>query len=337
MRLLGVELDRFRSRRAVVLLLLAAALLTALLAGTALWDTRPVSDQERARAEAQAQLAADDPQLQEDLADCRENPADFFGPDTVAAQCDNFMVPRVEDYLGRAELDLRSRRGRAGRGADRDPAALLIIVGATFAGCRLADRLDGQPAALRAAPAPGLAGEGAPRPGRRSRRGRRCSSAPSGSCSPWSPTRGDSAPSADVLRDIRLTAVRGTLLAGGAALGGYALTMLLRRTVATLAVLFAYAVGGEALVASLPMDRAGDWSLANNVLAWLHDGTRCSTTASAARRAWTVRPVLPARSGTGRRTWRCCCWPPWSSRCWRSGAATCPDRRDSSRRVQLVR
>ena len=82
------------------------------------------------------------------------------------------------------------------------------------------------------------------------------------------------APSGDVLRDIRLTALRGTLLVGGAALGGYALTMLLRRTIATLAVLFAYAAAGEALVVSLPMERAGDWSLANNVLAWVRDGTR---------------------------------------------------------------
>jgi hypothetical protein len=40
------------------------------------------------------------------------------------------------------------------------------------------------------------------------------------------------------------------------------------------AVLFAYAAAGEAVVVSLPVQRASDWSLANNVLAWVRDGTR---------------------------------------------------------------
>ena len=273
MRLLGVELDRFRSRRAVVLLLLTAALLTALLAGTALWDTRPVSDQERARAAAQAQLAADDPQLQEDLADCRENPADFFGPDTVAAQCDNFMVPRVEDYLGRAQLDLGRVVDVRGVALIVILTALLIIVGATFAGSdwqtgSMGNQLLFEPRRSRvwlmkgaAVLASGLVAAGL------------LIGAFWVVLTLVADARG-LAPSADVLRDIRLTAVRGTLLAGGAALGGYALTMLLRRTIATVAVLFAYAAAGEALVVSLPMDRAGDWSLANNVLAWVRDGTR---------------------------------------------------------------
>lgn len=273
MRLLGVELNRFRSRRAVVLLLLTATLLTALLAGTALWDTRPVSAQERARAEAQAQLAADDPQLKEDLADCRENPTDFFGPDTVAAQCDNFMVPRVEDYLSRAELDLGRVVDVRGVVLIVILTALLIIVGATFAGSdwqtgSMGNQLLFEPRRPRvwlmkgaAVLAGGLVAAGVLIGGF------------------WvvltlvADARG-LAPSGDVLRDIRLTALRGTLLVGGAALGGYALTMLLRRTIATVAVLFAYAAAGEALVVSLPMERAGDWSLANNVLALVRDGTR---------------------------------------------------------------
>ena len=53
MRLLAVELDRFRSRRAIALMLLGGLLLTAVLVGTALWDTRPVTDAERAEAESQ--------------------------------------------------------------------------------------------------------------------------------------------------------------------------------------------------------------------------------------------------------------------------------------------
>ena len=273
MRLLGVELNRFRSRRAVVLLLLTAALLTALLAGTALWDTRPVSAQERARAEAQAQLAADDPQLREDLADCRENPTDFFGPDTAAAQCDNFMVPRVEDYLTRAELDLGRVVEARGVALIVILTALLIIVGATFAGSdwqtgSMANQLLFEPRRSRVWLMKALAVLTG---------GLLAAGLLIGTFWVALTLVADSrglAPSGDVLRDIRLTAWRGTLLAGGAALGGYALTMLLRRTIATVAVLFAYAAAGEALVVSLPMSRAGDWSLANNVLAWVRDGTR---------------------------------------------------------------
>ena len=65
---------------------------------------------------------------------------------------------------------------------------------------------------------------------------------------------------------------RGVLLAACGALGGFALTMLLRHTVGTLALMFAYAVGGEALRAALPVAGAGRWMLGNNVFAWLYDG-----------------------------------------------------------------
>jgi hypothetical protein len=62
------------------------------------------------------------------------------------------------------------------------------------------------------------------------------------------------------------------LFAGFAGLGGYALTMLLRHTVGTLAVMFAYAAGGETLIATLPIDGIKRFSLSNNVFAWLRDG-----------------------------------------------------------------
>jgi ABC-2 type transport system permease protein len=77
---------------------------------------------------------------------------------------------------------------------------------------------------------------------------------------------------ATVQEEIRAMAGRGSLLAAFAGLGGYALSMLLRHTVGTLAVLFGYAVGGEALTAALPIAGAGRWSLGNNVFAWLRDG-----------------------------------------------------------------
>jgi ABC-2 type transport system permease protein len=77
---------------------------------------------------------------------------------------------------------------------------------------------------------------------------------------------------ATVQENIRAMAGRGALMAAFGGLGGYALSMLLRHTVGTLAVLFAYAVGGEALTASLPIAGVGRWGLSNNVFAWLRDG-----------------------------------------------------------------
>ena len=79
---------------------------------------------------------------------------------------------------------------------------------------------------------------------------------------------------AAVQSDLRWMIARGALLTAAGATGGYALTMLVRHTVGTLAVLFAYAVGGEALTAALPIQGAGRWSLANNVFAFVQDGHR---------------------------------------------------------------
>ncbi len=83
--------------------------------------------------------------------------------------------------------------------------------------------------------------------------------------------RGIATPAA-VQESIRATAFRGVLLAGFAALGAYALTMLLRHTVGTVAVLFAYAIAGTAVIAALPFSGVGRWSVGNNVSAWLQDG-----------------------------------------------------------------
>ena len=51
--------------------------------------------------------------------------------------------------------------------------------------------------------------------------------------------------------------------------GAFALTMIFRHTVATLALLFVYSIGGEIIVNLLPFDGAGRWSLGNNALGWL--------------------------------------------------------------------
>jgi hypothetical protein len=79
---------------------------------------------------------------------------------------------------------------------------------------------------------------------------------------------------ATVQEQVRWLTSRGVALAALGGLGGYALTMLLRHTVATLALLFAYAAGGEALLALAPVERSERFSLTNNVFAWVRDGVR---------------------------------------------------------------
>jgi hypothetical protein len=272
-RLLLVELDRFRSRRAVALLLLAAALLTAVLAATAMWDTRPVSDADRADAELQATTAAADPAVQRDLEQCQASPEEFFGSRGTAADCDRFLTPRAADYLNRNPLELGLMVKNRGVAVVLLTSALLIIGGATFAGGDWSTGSVSNQLLFRPRRVPvWLAKAGAVTLGALV-----ASVVLVGGfwLTMWltAESRGIVTPD-QVLSDIRMMTLRGVVLATAGALGAYALTMLLRSTVATIAVLFAYAVGGEALVIALPLERASQWSLANNVFAWVNDGTR---------------------------------------------------------------
>ena len=82
--------------------------------------------------------------------------------------------------------------------------------------------------------------------------------------------------------------LRAVALAMGAGLGAFALTMIFRHTVATLALLFVYAVGGEVALSLLPLEGAGRWSWATTPTAGgrgasilrpdhqLHPRERCS-------------------------------------------------------------
>lgn len=271
MRLLLVELSRLRSRRAVVLLLLGAALLTALLAGTTAWETRPVTPADRAAAEARAEAEAEQPYVRQEIARCERNPGRYLGPRAGAAGCAEAILPRPEWFLARPELSLAEENGDSGLGVLVIVSALMIIAGTTFAG---ADWASGS-----------MSNQVLFEP----RRGRvwlaKLGAVLLGTlvasalvvAAFWTflyllaESRGIPT-GATVQETIRWTAGRGVLLAAAGAAGGYALTMLLRHTVGTLAVMFAYSVGGEILITSLPVEGIGRWSLANNVFAWLRDG-----------------------------------------------------------------
>ena len=70
MRLLGVELNRFRSRRAIALLMLAAVVLAVVLAGITAWQTRPLTRADRTDAAAQADLEGKKPEIQAEVLGC---------------------------------------------------------------------------------------------------------------------------------------------------------------------------------------------------------------------------------------------------------------------------
>ena len=271
MRLLAVELDRFRSRRAIVLVLLGAVLLSALITFTTVWDSRPVSEADRAAAEAVAQREADSSFFRQELAACQRDPVRFLGyADATSEDCAQ-ILPQAEWYLERAVLDLESARRAAGTAVVVILAGLLVVAGTTFAGAdwasgSVSNQLLFEPRRSRVwlakAAAVLLAGVAV-------------SVVVVGAF--WlvlavvAQVRGI-VTSPETWSAIRGDAVRGVALAALGGLGAYALTMLVRHTVGTLAVLFAYAVGGELLIATLPIEGIGRWSLLNNVSAWLFDG-----------------------------------------------------------------
>lgn len=271
MRLVLVELTRFRSRRAIVLMLLAAALLSAVIAGTTIWETRPVSPADRAAAQAQAETEGQQPFYKRDLERCEMNPRRFLGADADAADCKEAVLPQADWFLNRSELSLAQERGDTGLAVIVIVCAFMILVGTTFAGAdwasgSMSNQLLFEPRRVKVWLAKAAAVVLAT-----------LAVSIVIVCGFWlalyvaAETR-DIATVDRVLERIAWMSLRGVGLSSLAALAGYALTMLLRHTVGTLAAMFAYAVGGEALTASLPFPGIGRWGLANNVMAWLQGG-----------------------------------------------------------------
>ena len=130
------------------------------------------------------------------------------------------------------------------------------------------------------------------------------------------------------MREAYQQALRGALLAAFAGLGGYALTMLFRSTVATLGVLFAVAIAGPLLITMLGFPGHQRLMPQNNVAAVLFEGVRftdynrsdCFSETDRGRpTAASWRSPRPAGRGTSA---DCCCLRA-CPRCWHSGVATC--------------
>jgi ABC-2 type transport system permease protein len=270
MRLLSVELTRFRSRRAIALLALAAVLVAlAFIAATA-WNTRPLTHEDRTDAVAQADLEGEKPEIQQQVVACKAHPKDYLGPSATPDQCAAAMVPGPEAYYPRDPLSLGRALSPAGLGLPLAMVvvALMVIAGCTFAGAdwssrSLTNQMVFEPRRTRVWLAKGAAvaigsglvslvvlsgfwlGLGAVAQAR------------------------DVSVSSTQVTHVVWHVARAVVLSMGAGLGAFALTMIFRHTVATLALLFVYSVGGEIVVNVLPFAGAGRWSVGNNVLGWL--------------------------------------------------------------------
>lgn len=268
MRSLVVELTRFRLRRAIALLVLLAVALAAVLVGVIAWDTRPLSASDRSDAAAQAQLEGQRSKLRAEVRACEADPTSYLGPQAAPGDCRQALVPSARSYYPRHTLDLGRVLGVEGLHLALVVVGLMVVAGCTFAGAdwssgAMTNQLLFQPRRLRlwAAKAGAVTlGSGA------------VAVVVLGAfwLALWAvaAARGLDVSSADTSR-VGWHLLRATVLTMAAGLGGYALTMIFRHSVTTIALLFVYAVGGEILTNLVPVEGAGRWSLGNNIFGWL--------------------------------------------------------------------
>ncbi len=246
-----VELTRLRWRRAVVLLLVAAVVVPLAIAVVIGWQTRPVTDGELERAEQQVAREVDQPYYQRQLERCAERPerygvrprdVDLDDPLAVAAACEAQNLPQVDWFLQRSPLDLgRVYDDTVGVAVVTVVALLLVLLGATFAGHdwntgSMGNQLLVESRRTHLWAAKGLAVLLV---------GLLLAAAVLAAF--WGLLAALAWVYGEPVGDgvgglVWAQSWRGVLLGGGAGLGGYLLTMLMRSTVATLGLLFLAAV-----------------------------------------------------------------------------------------------
>lgn len=295
MRLLAVEVRRLWSRRAVAVVLLVTVAAATLLAGSTIWSTRSATEAEVQTA--QNQLDTESQQVAEDRDECLANPPPEPSGVPRAERCED-PAPQLDWFLPRETLDLGGQLESSGLALALILAGAAVVIGATFAGAdwhsgSMSTQLLFRPERLRVWTAKALAvtlGIGV--------------SALAVTVLFWlSLGLVAQARQLDVggalVQQIALQGGRAVMLAMGSALGAYALTMALRSTTATLALLFGYTVAGEALWASLPITKSSQWSLSANVRAWILDGAPITDDSICGPRGGTCDPtyVLSAAHG----------------------------------------
>lgn len=275
MRLLRVELNRLRWRRAVLLLVGLCVLLPAVIWASTAWDTRPISHADMAAAQAQAERDARQPWVAEELQRCLDNPEQYGGPavdpSDVEEMCRQSILPTADSYLWRDQLDLVGQVKQTGTGVFAILAALLLLVGTTYVGHdwntgSMGNQLLFEPRRGRLwatkAAAVGLVGLVV---------GGLVLTAYWTAMTGLAASRG--LPHGDPVPGAVVAHVGwGTLLCGAAAVLGYALSTLFRSTVATLGVVFVISVAGTFLGVALFGEEAQRWLLPTNAVAVVQGG-----------------------------------------------------------------
>jgi ABC-2 type transport system permease protein len=272
MRLLSVELTRLRWRRAVVVLLVACVVVPAVIWAGLAWNTRPFSDADLRDAQQQVEQESQRPGMKNEIKRCIEHPGQYGAdPGDVEASCQQMMAPQPDWFLYRPQLDVAGERESTGLAVLTILVALVMLIGTTFVGHdwasgSMSNQLLFEPRRLRIWVAKaavvfltGLVVSAA------------VLAAYWGGLWLVAESRNLQA-SGHQWELIRNSALRGSVLVAFAGLGGYAMTMLFRSTVATLGVLFATTVGGSLVIVAVLGAEAQRWLLPTNFGAVVFNG-----------------------------------------------------------------
>lgn len=259
MRLFTVELRRFFSRRAVIVMMALGALAVGAIAAGALYNSRPVTGAELAQLQAQVDRANQDPWVQRHVDRCVEKTG-------ATERCEQQWLMTTDNFGIRSQLQLAQFKSwlipMAGV-----LAALGLLLGATFVGAdyssgSLGTQLLFQPNRLKvwsakaAAVAIGVVVFSA------------LSLAVANGAIVVVAKSWDRPFLAGLGGDWAAAAGRSVVLAAVAGVGGYALVILARHTAAALGVLALYGIAGEAVLRNV-WTGSEKWLFSNSAFAWI--------------------------------------------------------------------
>ncbi len=257
MSLLLAEVRRLLSRRAVVLLLVAGLVLTALVTAAVAWEGRPISESERSFGQEQ---------YRQELAACEENPRRYGGG--RGFECADAVMP-AEAYTYRQVLTPDGVLNDLLLTMSTLLGLVALVIGTTFVGAEwvsgsMSNLLLFEPRRGRVWLAKvvavavvatafttlvlGLALAGS------------LAAAVSWSESSWGSTRSWYA---------AYSILRGISVVVAIAVVGVALTLALRSTIATVGLAFGYVLAGEAMLRAINREAVEPWLLSSHMLAFL--------------------------------------------------------------------
>lgn len=273
-RLVGVEMRRLVWRRAVVILVAAALVIPVVIGVARVLNTAPPSADDVANAKAAIEEQKSEQWFIDEVENCVKHPGRWGirNVDDVEAACEQQMGLSLRDYLYYDKLRLVEER-EAGTGIAIVVilSILMLLAGATFAGHdwasgSVSNQLLFEPRRLRVWAAKGLVITA----------GALAISA-AVMTGYWlalyaAAMRRDLDVRDGVLLDCLQMGWRGAAIAAFAALGGYALTMLFRSTVAALGVMLALGLAGGLILAAVGIDSV--WNPGLNLAAVVMDGAK---------------------------------------------------------------